>query len=207
MKPICIMILFSFFLGMACVQNPESSASSEMPYPVIPDLIGERIVADSLGFSLFAPKDWNPVDRGSRTEYQLHLQDQAHPDARFFRKPLVLYVKGANQSTLTVSQVSAQKDMTLSQLASEMEKYARYDQGGKKLKRCLYRKGGVFIEHLFKEDLLRVVNTLMFINRHGNAIEIEYTTLKSEYETESGGINSSMGSLQPEAEKNSAGNR
>lgn len=186
---IILWVLFIF----ACSRPSEDKVVQEMLFEVNPDLLGEQVVFDSLGISLYPPIGWNAVTGEMFRQVKAHLLDRTDPDVIVQIIPAGLFLKPSNQSMLNVSEVLTQQNMELSAIIDYLYKMTTLDQGKQQIQRHRFFKDNIFMEQLMIQDQLRVDLKLVFKNNAGRFIEVDYTTMKSDYNNESKAIESSLG--------------
>ncbi len=181
-------------LVLACSRPSSDTAPAEMMFEVNPDLISGPVALNTLSLSFHPPLNWEPVPDSLFQRIRSGAAARTGRDGLVI-DPAAVFMHGQNQSTLIISRVQTPEPMPLKDIADVLQNRSDYDQGGVRLKRDRFMKDGIKMEQLFMEDKLRVVIKLLFINPMGQAIQADFTTLKSEYQNESKAIESSIGTF------------
>jgi hypothetical protein len=189
-----IFLAFSILLLAKCTGNNNGGDSSDF-YSADKSKLGIEIIDKDLGIKISPPKDWVLMPSSISKKIEAKSGVVNSPE-NFIYQPVYIFFDDSTSGICSIGKVNA-GDSTLSQ-NSKINYYksmlaAKYKENDLSL--GSFTKSGIAFSQLKfkKENLLSI--KLLFENKHGEIIQVDYTIPSNYYENTEQSIKASAGSI------------
>lgn len=192
-----VWLFLVIMMSTSCVQ--QKSDSPEKPQELLFEIDSLRVgafYADPIaGFQFQAPKHWQPVADQLMEKLAAQVTQPIQSQEIDFR-PLTFFLNHENGSALSISRIISQTDTTWPQLRSQYIDLVKTNFQATEFKSGEFMKDEIqFTQFLIQTD--KTVNfKLVFENRPGQIIQLDYIVPKNYYPNEVKAIESSIGSIK-----------